>query len=206
MAADLLIERVQKLLPCRCTGERRAVIQSAAEAPVIQQSLRRTIERDAHAVEQIDDARRRFAHALDQRLIRQKIAAVNGVVKVLLRSVAFALLVFRRVYAALRAHRMRPLYRHDRKKLNGHACFRHANGSHQAGETSTHDNNFRLSHFEVTYESNGCQFNRKLRMMSTPTTLKITPTRTPSCPAARCARTVAASPHLQRKFQIPTPR
>ena len=29
---------------------------------------------------------------------------------------------------------------------------------------------------------------------------------TPSWPAARCARAVAASPHLHKKFQMPTPK
>src|SRR2546430_13243182 len=41
------------------------------------------------------------------RLVGQKIAAINGVVEVLVGSVAFALLIFRRVDAALRANRMR---------------------------------------------------------------------------------------------------
>jgi len=64
----------------------------------------------------------------------------------------------------------------------------------------------RLLHFEMTYQANGCQSSRKLRMMSTPTNPKVHPTRTPNCPATRCARAVAASPHLHRKFQMPTPR
>ena len=143
---------------------------------------------------------------LTKRLIGQKIAAVNRVVEMLLRRVAFALLILRGVDAALRAHGMRTFHRNDRKQLHRNAGLGHANRGHQAGKTSAHDDDLRLFHFEVTYEANGCQFNRKLRMISTPTTLKVTPTSTPSCPAARCARTVAASPHLQRKFQMPTPR
>src|SRR5215469_6805587 len=63
-----------------------------------------------------------------------------------------------------------------------------------------------MFHLEVMYPANGCQLKRKLKIISTPTRLNTTPTSTPSCPAARCARTVAANPHLQRKFQMPTPR
>ena len=150
MTANLFVQRVQKLLPCGSPGERRAVIQRAAKAPVIEQSFRRAIERNAHAVEQIDDSGRRFAHALDQRLIREKVAAVDGVVKVLLSRIAFALLILRRVNAALRAHGMRTFHWNDREKLHRHAGLGHTNRSHQPGETSAHDNDFRLSHLEVT--------------------------------------------------------
>ena len=72
------------------------MIKRAAETAIIEHSFRRAIERNAHAIQQIDDARRRFAHALDERLIRQEIAAVNRVVEMLLRRVAFALLYFSR--------------------------------------------------------------------------------------------------------------
>ncbi len=150
MTANLLVERIKKLLPGGSPGERRAVIQRAAKTPVIEQSFRRAIERNSHAVEQIDDPGRRFAHALDQRLIREKVTAVNGVVKVLLSRVAFALLVLRGVNAALRAHGMRTFHWNDREKLHRHTRLGHTNRGHQPGETSAHDNNFRLSHLEVT--------------------------------------------------------
>ena len=85
-----------------------------------------------------------------QRLIREKVTTVNGVVKVLLSRVAFALLVLRRIDAALRAHRMRTFHGNDREKLHRNARLGHTNRSHQPGKTSAHDNNFRLSHLEVT--------------------------------------------------------
>src|SRR5205823_3791730 len=83
VAAHLFIERVQKLLARGRAGERGAMIQRAPEPPVIQQSFGRAVEHDAHAIEQVDDAGRSFAHALDERLVGQKIAAINGVVEVL---------------------------------------------------------------------------------------------------------------------------
>src|SRR5579859_1259819 len=123
----------------------------------------------------------------------------------LLSGVALALLILRRVDSALRANRMRPLHRHDREKLHRHACLGHANRGHQSGQSSTHYDDLRLSHF-VKCDANGCQSNRKLMTIRMPTQLKTTPTATPSCPANRCARTVAASPHLHKKFQTPAPR
>src|SRR5690242_177447 len=113
MAAHLLIERVQQLLPRGGAGKSGAVVKRASEPPIIEQAFRRAVEHHAHAVEQIDDSRRGFAHALDQRLIREEIAAVNRVVKVLPGGVAFAFLILRRVNAALRANGMRALYGHD---------------------------------------------------------------------------------------------
>jgi len=52
----------------------------------------------------------------------------------------------------------------------------------------------------------GCQLNQKLRTIRTPITLNANPMVAPSAPAARWAFTVAANPHLHKKFQIPTPR
>jgi len=57
-------------------------------------SLRRAVEHDAHAIQQINNSRRRFAHALYERLICQEIATINCVVKMFRGGVAFALLVF----------------------------------------------------------------------------------------------------------------
>ncbi len=182
------------------------MIKRAAKPAVIEQTFRRAVEHHTHPVQQVDNARRRFAHALDQRLIGQKIPAVNRVVKVFLCGVAFALLIFRGVDSTLRANRMRALYWHDGKEFYGHARLGHPNRRHQAGQSSAHYDDLGLSHFGVKYEAKGCQSNRKLRTIITPTKLKTTPITTPNCPAARCARTVAASPHLHKKFHMPTPR
>src|SRR5260370_1219600 len=134
-----------------------------------------------------------------------KSAAVNGGVKMFGGSIAFAFLVFCGVDAGLRADRMRALYRYDGKQVHGHTGFGNANRGHQSGQSSAYYDNFWLSH-RVMYEETGCQSKRKLIKIRIPMTLKEIPKRAPNCPAARCARTVAASPHLQRKFQMPTPR
>ena len=152
-AAHLLIQRVEQLLPGSRARKGRAVIQGPAKSPEIQQSLRRAIEHHAHAIQQVNNRRRRLAHALHQRLIRQKIAAVDRVVEMLPRGIAFTLQIFRRVNAALRAHRMGALHRHDRKQLNGDAGFGHLDRRHQSSQPAAHDNNFRLPHW--TYPPSG---------------------------------------------------
>ena len=67
------------------------LIQRPAEAAEIQQSFGRAIERHAHAIEQVDDSRRRVAHLLHRRLVGEKVAAVDRVVKVLPGGIALAL-------------------------------------------------------------------------------------------------------------------
>src|SRR5260370_34546938 len=124
----------------------------------------------------------------------------------LLCGVAFTLLILRGVDSALRAHGMRTLHRHNGKKLYRNSGLGHTNRRHQAGQSSTDYDDFRMSHLCVNYEAKGCQSNRKLKTINTPKKLNTTPTATPNCPAARCARTVAASTHLQRKFQMTTPK
>src|SRR5690349_9590897 len=101
---------------------------------------------------------------------------------------------------------MRALHRHNGKQFHRHARLGHTNRGHQAGKSSADYDDLGLSHFCVKYEAKGCQSYRKLTTIKIPTKLNTTPTTAPNCPAARCARTVAAKPHLQRKFQIPTPR
>src|SRR2546430_16455795 len=77
---------------------------------------------------------------------------------------------------------------------------------HQAGQTTAYHYDFRLSHLFGRYTEKGCQSYRKLMMIRIPTRLNATPTSAPKRPAACCALTVAASPHLHKKFQIPAPR
>ena len=91
VAADLFVERVQQLLSGSCAGEGSAIVERAAETAEIEQALRRAVERDAHAVEQIDDARGGVAHGFNGRLVAKEVAAVNGIVEVLPGGVAFAL-------------------------------------------------------------------------------------------------------------------
>ena len=104
VAAYLLIERVQKLLAGGGAGKRSAVEQRSAETAEVEQAFRRAVKRNAHAIEQIDDAGRSIAHALDRRLVGEEVAAVNGVVKMLPGGIAFALQVLGCIDATLSAH------------------------------------------------------------------------------------------------------
>ena len=58
VAAHLLIERVQQLLPGGRAGECGTVVKRPTEAAEIEQALWSAVEGNAHAVEQVDDARR----------------------------------------------------------------------------------------------------------------------------------------------------
>src|SRR5271169_1963248 len=106
VAAHLLIEGVQELLPCGGAGERGAVVERPTKPAKIQQAFRGAIERHAHAVEQVNNAGRSLAHRLHRRLVGQEVSAVNGVVEMLPGGVTLALQVFRGVNSTLRAYRM----------------------------------------------------------------------------------------------------
>jgi hypothetical protein len=103
VAADLLVERIEELLAGGCAGEGGALIERAAEAAEVEQALGGAIEGHAHAVEEIDDGGRGLAHGLDGGLVGEEVAAVDGVVEVLVGGVALAFEVFGGVDAALGA-------------------------------------------------------------------------------------------------------
>src|SRR4029077_17929879 len=118
IAADLLVESVEKLLAGGCSGKCGAVIERAAEAAKIEQTFGRAIEWNAHAVEQIDDARSGVAHGLNRRLVGEKVSTVNRVVEMLPSGIAFALQVLGGIDASLRANRGRALYGDDREQVD----------------------------------------------------------------------------------------
>ena len=140
VAAHLLVERVEKLLAGGGAGKGGAVVERAAEAAEVEQALGSAIEGHAHAVEQIDDAGRGFAHGLDGRLVGEEVAAVDGVVEVLRGGVAFALQVLGGVDAALRADRVRTLDRDDREQVHVAAGFGDLDDRRESGQASAnHD-------------------------------------------------------------------
>ena len=116
-AAHLLVERIEELLPGRRAGERRAVEERAAEAAEVEQAFGRAVEGHAHAVEHEDDAGRGVAHALDGRLVGEEVAAVDGLFEVHAASRPRPC-VHDGVDAALRAHRVRALDRHEREEVD----------------------------------------------------------------------------------------
>ncbi len=140
VAAHLLVQRIQQLLPGGRPGKSGAVVQSSAETAEVKQSFGRAIEGHAHAVKQIDDPRRCLAHVLDRRLIAEEVAAIDRVVKVLPGGIALALEILRRVDAALRADRMRTLHRDDREQVALPAHLGDLDHRGEPCESATHDN------------------------------------------------------------------
>ena len=139
VAADLLVERVEELLARRRAGERGAVEERASEAAEVEQAFGRAVERHAHAVEHVDDARRRVRHPLDRRLVGEEVAAVGRLFEVHLGRVALALGVDARVDAALRAHRVRALHGDQREEVDGDARLAQLDDGGEAGEASADD-------------------------------------------------------------------
>ena len=146
MPAHLLVERVEELLAGRGAGERGAMVERPAEATELEQSLGRAVEHHAHAVEQVDDAGRRVAHALHRRLVRQEVAAATGVDEVDLGRVILAPHVHGAVDAALRAHRVRALDRHDREQVHGNPGLCELDRGHEPGEPAAHHGHARPRH------------------------------------------------------------
>ncbi len=149
VAPHLLVERVQQLLAGGGAGECGAVVERAAEAAEVEQSFGRAVEGNAHAVEQVDDAGRHVAHRLHRRLVRQEVAAVDGVVEVLPGGVAFALQVLGGVDAALRAHRVRPLDRNDGEQVDVTSHLGNLDGGRQSCQSATYNDDLRMSHDDL---------------------------------------------------------
>ncbi len=146
VTANLLVERVEKLLPGGRSGESGAVVERAAKAAEIEQTFGSAIKRNTHAVEQIDDAGSSLAHGLDRRLVGEEVAAVDGVVEMLVGGIALTLQVLGGVDAALRADRVRALYRDDGEQVNVAAHFRDLDYGGQAGQAAAHYDDFRCCH------------------------------------------------------------
>ena len=138
-APHLLVQRVKELLAGGRAREGRPVEERAAEAPEVEQPLRRAVEGDAHAVEHEDDAGRGVGHPLDGGLVGEEIAAVDGLFEVNLRGVPLALRVDARVDAPLRADGVRALHRDEREEVDRDARFAELDRRHEAGEAPSDD-------------------------------------------------------------------
>ena len=132
----LFIERVQELLARRSAGKCGAMMFGAAEAARVQESFLRARKGNSHAIEEVDNCGGHFAHRFRGWLIREKVPAVNGVVKMFPRRIAFALGVDRAVDAALRANRVRALHRHDGKEIDVMTGFGNLHPSRQSGKAA----------------------------------------------------------------------
>src|SRR4051794_3203973 len=118
VAPHLFIECVEKLLPGCGACEGGAIVERSTKAAEVEQAFRSAVERNSHAVEQIDNSRSGIAHRFDRRLVRQEVAAVHGVVEVLPRRVAFAFKIFGGIDATLGAHGVRAFHRDDGKQID----------------------------------------------------------------------------------------
>src|SRR5271157_4720023 len=148
VAAHLLVERVEQLLASSGPRKGSAVVERAAEAPEVEQSLWSAVEGNTHAVEQVNDAGRHVAHGLCWRLAGEEVAAIDGVVEVLPGGVAFALQVLRGIDAALRADRVRPLDRNDGEKVNVTSHLGNFDGGRKPCQSATHNDDLRICHIK----------------------------------------------------------
>ena len=131
-------------MPGSGAGECGPVVERPAETAEIEEPFRSTIERHAHAVKQIDNPGRGFAHGFDRRLVGQEVSAVNGVVEVLPGGVALALEILGGIDAALGADRVRALYRNDGKQVHIAAHLGNLDDSRESGQPAADHDNFRL--------------------------------------------------------------
>jgi hypothetical protein len=140
IAANLLVECVEELLSSGGAGKRGAVVKGAAKATEVEQAFGSAVEGHAHAIEQVDDGRCRFAHGFDGRLVGEKVAPVDRVVEMLVSGIAFAFEILGGVDAALRTHRVRTFDGDDREQVNIAAGFRDLDDGREPGEASAnHD-------------------------------------------------------------------
>jgi hypothetical protein len=138
VAAHLLVEGVEELLPGRGAGESGAVVERAAEAAEVEEPFAGAVEGHAHAVEQVDDVRRRVAHALDRRLLGEKVASLERVLDVDVGIVALAFGIDGAVDSALRADRVASLHRHDGEDVHLLPRLGELDHRHQPGEPAPH--------------------------------------------------------------------
>src|SRR5439155_10404313 len=140
----LFIERVQELLARRSAGKCGAMMFGAAEAAKVQESFLRARKGNSHAIEEVDDCGGHFAHRFRGWLIREKVPAVNGVVKMFPRRIAFTLSIDCAVDTTLRADRMRALDRHDGKEIDVMTGFSDLHRRRETGEPAADYRDFDL--------------------------------------------------------------
>ena len=160
VAADLLVERVEQLLAGGGAGEGGAVVERAAEAAEVEQALGGAVEGHAHAVEQVDDGRGGLAHGLDGGLVGEEVAAVDGVVEVLVGGVALALQILCGVDAALGADRVRTLDRDDGKQVDRAAGLGDLDDRCQSGEASANHDDSGCCHERTSFQRSGVRDQR----------------------------------------------
>ncbi len=131
----LLVERVEELLTRRRAGEVGPLEERAPEQAEIASALVRPVERDAHSVEQVDDPGCPVCHLEDGVLVGEIIAAVEGLIEVLVLRVALlAGDLVAGVDAALGAHGVRALDGDHAEEVHGDAGLGDTDGRGEARE------------------------------------------------------------------------
>ena len=140
--ADLLVESIKKLLTGGRTGKASAFVLLTAEIAQVKDTFRRAGERHTHAVKHLYEFGRGLNHALDGDLIRQKVTAVNGVIKVLINAVVLTFGIHTGVDTALSAKGVGAFYRAIRKQVHLAAALTNLESGHKPGQPTAYDDYF----------------------------------------------------------------
>src|SRR5579875_3210977 len=114
----------------------------------VQQSFGCTIKHNPHAIHQVNNGWSRLTHAQNLLLVGEKVAAINRVVKVFPRGIAFPFGIDRTIDTALCTHRVRALDRHPGEQFNRHTGLSDFDGCHQTCQTAADDDDCLISHAE----------------------------------------------------------
>ena len=144
-SAHLLVKGVDELLPRGRAREVGALVERSAEEPKVALALKRAVEGDSHPVEQVDDLRRPVRHLIHRRLVREKVAAVDRFIKVLILRVALLTRDFiAGVDTALGANRVGTLDRDDREEVDRNASLGDAECGCKACESAANNDHATL--------------------------------------------------------------
>src|SRR5699024_4464050 len=107
------IKCVQELLPRCCTGICSPMVQSTAKTSEVKKTFRRSVKRNTHTVQQVNDFRRRISHCFYRGLVCQEVTAVNRVVKMYSSCIGLTFCIDCSIYTALGTYRVGSFHRYD---------------------------------------------------------------------------------------------
>ena len=146
LTGHLLVGAEQQLLAGLAAGVERAHQLRAAETPGVEEAAVLAGERHALGDHLVDDVHRHLRQAVDVRLTRAEVAALDRVVEQPVDAVAVAAVVLGGVDAALGGDRVRPPRRVvERERLDVVAELGQRRGSRGAGEAGADDEHLELA-------------------------------------------------------------
>ena len=149
LMAHLLIQSIKQLLTGGGTGKSGTFILNAAETTQIQQALAGSGKLYTHSVHCIDQTGSILHQTAYRRLVSQKVAAVNSIIKMLVNTVVLTFGIQCRINAALRTDGVRALHRHQRDQIDRDLLFSYLQCGHQTGQTAADNHN--LGFFHIQY-------------------------------------------------------